>query len=208
MPYPKTFPSIGNNSAFATEFVHQAIISKGFGTLNKSDYESLLVFLLNKYDSSFSAQSTFQKSLLLKQPESKIRRLEYEGALKYGQHDIDAMRVRVKDYLENRECAFKENFVSFNIEDKFLYDFVSAYIKDQKHYVETSFNKDTITLSRATFSLFIEDFLITAPQAAQVKAKGGKTNLKSVIGNVLAQVTSTAGNVIIGEIVREIIQHL
>ena len=204
MPYPKPFPNIGNNSAFASDFVRQAIISKGFGTLNKSDYESLLVFLLNKYDSSFSAQSTFQKSLLLKQPESKIRRLEYEGALKYGQHDIDAMRVQVKDYLENRECVFDGDFVSFNIEDKFLYNFVSAYIKEQKHYVETSFNKDIITLSRDTFAQFIEDFLITAPEAAQIKEKDGNTNLKSVIGNVLEQAASTARSIIIGKLIFEI----
>ena len=60
-------------------------LSRGFGSMNKNDFEVWIFnFLLQE---KLKGKSNFEISIELKIPEQKVKRLKYEAELKYGSPD-------------------------------------------------------------------------------------------------------------------------
>ena len=78
------------------DFIKEVYLERGFGTMNKNDFEvfifneivkdpqGILEFSKKDKDDKPLKPSNYDLSILLKIPESKVKRLAYEADLKYG----------------------------------------------------------------------------------------------------------------------------
>lgn len=174
------------NDAFAKDLMDYVVLQKGFGVMNKNDYETLLMFLLMKHSPEFSSKSEFEKSIILQLPETKVRRLIYEGNLKYGTFQAEEAQNIIAEYLKDRECLITKDKVQFNIEDKFLHDYVISLIKKEKLFVDVSLYKDSISMTHESYAKFITSYFLTEEDCKEIEKKT-KKSLKEDIKKFLQE---------------------
>lgn len=158
---PVIVQNLSQKSLFVDEFLKFAIGVRGFGSLVKGDYETLLLFLLCKYNPSFAQTSDFEKSLILQIPETKVSRLIYEGKIKYGATSEDEMRTSIREYLRGREFHVTKDMVNFTIEDKFMRNYMAFLLKKDKLFFDKSFNCEVISVPHKKFLEFMQKYFYT-----------------------------------------------
>ena len=143
---------IENPEEFLQSFLSE-YLKGGFGRMNKTDFELLLMYLF-VHGNSFKGMSNFDISLLLKIPESKVRRLKYESELRYGDHEkADNNLITL---LINCRAEYSNDYIVFSIEDKFTQMlFVSELKKQLNSFADYSFNPELVKVSKAVFSDFL-----------------------------------------------------
>lgn len=134
---------------FANDFI-KVYNQKGFGSMNKSDFEILLFNLLKKYG-NLKGMSKHEMSLELQIPESKIRRLDYESELKYASHNETQMKADFLAILSKSKLRADLNKIEFIIESQFLRSSISAKLKELGHYDDGSFNAEIIKIHYESF---------------------------------------------------------
>lgn len=142
---------IHNKEQFVEEFI-KVYNQKGFGSMNKSDFEVLIFDLLKKYG-NLRDLSNYEMSVLLQIPEAKIRKLDYESELKYSQTNDDQLNQELLDIISESRLRADLNKIEFVIESKFLRSTVSARLKKLGHYSDGSFNTEII---RIHFDSFVD----------------------------------------------------
>lgn len=183
------------NDAFAKDLMDYVVLQKGFGVMNKNDYETLLMFLLMKHSPDFASKSEFEKSIILQLPETKVRRLIYEGNLRYGSFQEENAQVKVAEYLKDRECLITKDKVQFNIEDKFLHDYVISLIKKDKLFVDVSLYKDSISMTHDSFTKFVITYFLTKEETKVIlkKTKIDKNNIKEFLKDTICEFLKDKG---------------
>ncbi len=140
---------IFDKEQFAQEFIEQ-YATRGFGSMNKNDFEVLVFNLLRKYG-DLTDKTNFEMSLDLQIPETKVRRLAYESDLKYGhmtEADIKAAFFAIVAQSKLRGDLSKIEFV---IENKFIRSSIGAQLKQLGHYADSSFNSEIIRIHIESF---------------------------------------------------------
>ena len=109
--------NITNKDKFASEFINR-YATRGFGAMNKNDFEVLIFDLLKKYG-NLKEKSNYEISRALQIPETKVRRLAYESDLKYSQLTEENISVAFFKIVANSKLRGDLNKVEFVIESKF-----------------------------------------------------------------------------------------
>lgn len=144
---------VENEKEFLDLFLEE-YLKVGFGRMNKTDFEYLLMYLFMK-SKRFKELSNFDASLLLKISESRIRRLKYEAELKYGNHE-EAYNNLLSQLIECR-AEYSKDSIRFSIEDKFTQALlVSELKKTVNSFADYSFNPEIVTISKDAFADFLE----------------------------------------------------
>lgn len=144
---------VDNDKAFLDEFLEE-YLKVGFGRMNKTDFEFLLMHLFMR-NAKFREMSNFDVSLLLKIPESRVRRLKYEAELRYGNHE-NAHDDLITQLIQCRAEYSNEN-IKFSIENKFTQALlVSELKKTVNSFADYSFNPEIVTISKGAFADFLE----------------------------------------------------
>lgn len=126
-------------------------LAKGFGAMNKNDFE-VFVFNTLMARQEYTRKSDYDFSLMLKIPESKIKRLRYEAKLKYG-IDMDNMKDNISSALEHSHIVSgKDRCIEICIDDEATRKYISAELKKDYRFGDSSFNNDIIRLT-------IEDYI-------------------------------------------------
>ena len=156
----------------------QDYLKKGFGSMNKNDFEVWIFHYLLK-ENGYASKSDNQISRELKIPESKVKRLRYEADLVYPK-DEDSFKKEFYEVLKNR--VYKQvgdNKIQFVIRDKNLRLYLNDKLESFGSFADSSFNADIVTVTAQDLVLLISDF------------EGNKTIIQQVQQNI--NITTTTG---------------
>lgn len=128
-------------------------LEKGFGVMNKTEFETLLYDVLRKH--GLLTGKCFDDSFKLRIPEAKARKLIYESQVKYcnlNKDDFDSyLRKSVGECLAHAYLVKNNKEIRFAIEDKYLRIALNAKLRERHYFADTSFNKDIISLDEEAF---------------------------------------------------------
>jgi hypothetical protein len=148
--------NITNKDKFASEFMSR-YSTRGFGAMNKNDFEVLIFDLLKKYG-DLKEKSNYEISRALQIPETKVRRLAYESDLKYSQLTEENISVAFFKIVANSKLRGDLNKVEFVIESKFLRASIGAQLKKLGHYADSSFNAEIVRIHLDSFIDLLEHY--------------------------------------------------
>ncbi|MBP3228009.1 MAG: hypothetical protein J6M53_04375 [Bacteroidaceae bacterium] len=120
---------------------------KGFGTMNKNDYEVATFHAM--LQDELARLSDYAISVRLRIPESKVRRLRYEAALRYG--DSNSNEKSYKDkftelLLRGKFRVTDSNRIQFAISDKLFRLYLNDMLMHDGRFADTSFNPNIVSL--------------------------------------------------------------
>lgn len=145
--------------SFASEFLEH-YLRNGIGSISKSDTDSLVMYLLDKYShqggialQSFSNQVV---SETLRAPLSKIKRLRYEAGLKYGGRAEDEAQRRFlvglsKAAMEINQKTGEPAEVTLIVKDMLAKNWIQGHIKENRLVFDNSFNTEIIKVEPEAF---------------------------------------------------------
>ena len=125
---------------------------KGFGSMNKNDFE---VYIFNELLGTVNCKgkSNYELSVILKIPESKVKRLRYEAALKYGENN--KMEELVRKALGN--VTIDGEKIIFQTEDVMLKNYISWVMKKNGKTCDGSFNPEKIVIRIDDYEVLIKE---------------------------------------------------
>lgn len=134
-------------TAFEDEFLGH-YLRLGLGSLPKSDIDALVMALLEKYGINGSgplAQMSNQAvSEILRTPVSRIKRLRYEAALKFGADIEDEAKGRLLAAIGNATIESETSKICLIIEDSLAKNWLQGKLKDSKQIFDHSFNTELL----------------------------------------------------------------
>ncbi|MGB4765338.1 MAG: hypothetical protein WBH09_00335 [Rugosibacter sp.] len=163
MPVSRSSPEV----TFANEFLKH-YLKGGIGAMPKSDIDALVMHLLDKHASengsplgSFPNQIASER---LRAPLARIKRLRYEGSLKFGGRPEDEARIRFVRSLEKAglELDNKEGTITkivFVVEDILAKNWIQGQIKEHSGIFDGSFNTEIIKVDPELFFRLLRTLL-------------------------------------------------
>lgn len=149
-------------SSFADEFLKH-YLKNGMGSMSKSDIDSLVMYLLEKYahNGGVSLQGYSNQTLseTLRAPVSKIKRLRYEAGLKYGGRAEDEARRRFIACLAAAVIDLESKKVVLVIEDALAKNWIQGQIKSHGLVFDNSFNSEIVRVSPEGLFLVLDAVL-------------------------------------------------
>ena len=150
---------------------------KGFGTMNKNDYEvAMFHFLLHN---DLQGRSDFDISLLLRIPESKVKRLRYEAALRYPADDDDLYKRAFITLLTSGAFRVTENHrIQFAISDKLFRLYINDLLMRDGRFADTSFNPNIVSLPWKDLEYPLDAFGVNDKQRVErIKQSAKESNI-------------------------------
>ncbi len=188
---------------FAEGFMGQ-YANRGFGSMNKNDFEILVFNLLRKYG-DLKGKSNFEISLDLQIPETKVRRLAYESDLKYGQMTEADIKEAFFGIVASSKLRGDLNKVEFVIENKFIRSSIGAQLKQLGHYADSSFNSEIIRIHIESFVDLLAFYypqqaierIVKECQAIIKAEKGEVISFKLILRKFLEGLATQAGKKVV-----------
>ena len=127
------------------ESVIDHYLEKGFGSMNKNDFE---VWIFNYLLSNkIKGKSNYDISIELRIPEQKVKRLRYEAGLKYGSpRDTEAYASAFAALLTKAQLKKDGSCVQFVVEDLQLRKYLDSLLKKDGRFSNTSFNTEIVSI--------------------------------------------------------------
>ena len=124
-------------------------LERGFGSMNKNDFE---VFIFGQIltMTPYKGKNNYELSLLLHIPETKIKRLRYESALKTAT-TTDIYKQKVYDLLDRAVLRGEDKEIVFTVEDVMLKQYISSVLKKEGRMIDSSFNPELVVIHIADF---------------------------------------------------------
>lgn len=124
-------------------------LKRGWGSMNKNDFEVFIFSRLLLID-EYKGKSNYELSIMLHIPESKIKRLRYESALKHVDISTDYAK-KVYDLLKHAQLRTNDRRIVFQTEDIMVKSYISSILKSSGRMLDSSFNSELI-------ALYLDDF--------------------------------------------------
>lgn len=126
----------------------ESYLERGFGSMNKNDFEVYIFAWLIQNHSDYKNASDNEISRKLKISESKIKRLRYEAALKYGNNDTDELWQKLRNYLSIANYRkVEDNVLRFSIPDKQVRLFLKDQLQVGNRFCDSSFSENIVVIS-------------------------------------------------------------
>lgn len=135
------------------EKVIDQYLGKGFGSMNKNDFEVWIFHYLMKHQ--LQGMKNYEVSIYLRIPESKVKRLRYEAELKYAKADPWDNYHRVCDLLQNVHFKKDGKSIQFTIEDLYLRKFLDSTLKAGGRFSDSSFNSEIVSIDYDDLEFFL-----------------------------------------------------
>lgn len=166
---------------FGDFFVTQYLLN-GFGSLPKSEVD-LIVFHQLINSAACKGKSNYKLAGLLKIPESRIKTLRLNSALKYATINSKAILGRVVIRLTSSEqfASFESGKIEVSLEDPIEKRELENFLKERGHHAEYQLNSELLRIEPVRlFELIVENIgrpedefnnLVQAHLEDQAKAK-------------------------------------
>ena len=144
-----------------TNFIDQ-YLAKGFGSMNKNDFEVMIMHWL--LQNRLSDKSNYEISRELKISESKVKRLIYEASLKYDENE-KSQNDRLVSVLKRVHIYGEKDEVMFFVEDLSTRSYLMSILKKEGRICDYMLNDEIVVLkSNDFFSLLDKLFSDTEKQ--------------------------------------------
>lgn len=148
-------------SDFKKDFLDR-YLQLGLGSMPKSDVDALVMHLIDIYGINNSGplekRSNQTVSEILKTPVSKVKRMRYEAALKFGGRVEDQAKGRFLSVLSKASIEADGEKVLFIIEDSLTKNWLQGQLKTHQHIFDHSFNSEIVKVSFAGLITVLESF--------------------------------------------------
>ena len=137
------------------EEIIQAYLERGFGSMNKNDFE---VWIFNEWRKLQDKDlSDYQVSKALKISETKVKRLKYEADLKYS---FDEEQLLNKFFKLAEKANYKKDGdkLLFVINDTLLRQYINNILEESGRFMDSSFNSNIVSIYVDDFSFLLEKF--------------------------------------------------
>lgn len=135
-----------------------AYLKRGFGSMNKNDFE---VFIFSRLLSEeYAMKSDYEISIALKMPISKVKRLRYECSLKYPCDDCN-YNDKLMTIFDKIQLRNDGKQVIFIVEDVATRQYVADVLKKDGRVIDSSFNTEIV-------KLYIDDFVFLVQKVYDV----------------------------------------
>ena len=130
-------------------------IERGFGSMNKNDFE-VFIFGQMLEMSRYKGKTNYELSLLLRVPESKIKRLRYESALRSSAKNVDYYKSEAYQLLSNAVLRGRDKKVVFVVEDVMLRLYITSLLKKEGRMIDSSFNPELVVIHIDDFRILLD----------------------------------------------------
>lgn len=138
------------------EFV-DSYLEKGFGSMNKNDFEVAIFNYLITERSEFYRKSNYEISILLRIPETKVKRLRYEAALKNKDLSEDKLKNGVVELLEKAKIREDGKKIIFQVEHILLKTYISSLLKKHGCACDGSFSPEIVAINADDYPYLLEE---------------------------------------------------
>ena len=137
-----------DTTGFADDF-QRYYLDRGFGTMNKNDFEVLFFYLLQTYG-DLQGKSNFSLAKELEVSEARIKRLSYEADLKYKKESDERIRERFLSLLGKAQLQKdKDNpYLRFVVEDKYLRSSIYEDLKSDGYFLDFLRNSEVVSIHK------------------------------------------------------------
>lgn len=183
----KTLKINNNESRIGfTNDLFELYLKNNFGSLNKTEFEELLLELLRRH-SNLGNMSNFEISINLHLPESRVRSMVYRSQLKYVNYKIEDIRKQLFGQLWQGYFEIKDDMIRITIENQYVKQAVESIVKEKGGVPVGTFNKETLILSSDGFSKLLpslftdEEIKLISAEIRKKNAGSFETAIKSLI---------------------------
>lgn len=158
-----------------TEVIDQ-YLNRGFGTMNKNDFEVWIFHYLMQHQ--LQGKTNYDISVTLKIPEQRVKRLRYESELKYPSTTDEERRLMLIEAISRAKYRqVKDGQIVFALNDKMLRSYLENQLINDGRFYDSSFMSNIIVLSVSDF-LFVLDSILLTKSDQQGIIKQVKKDLK------------------------------
>jgi len=170
-----------NKQKFAEDFIER-YSNRGFGSMNKNEFEVLIFDLLRRYG-DLQNKSNYNMSLILRIPENKVKRLAYEADLRYPNGNADHVKEEFFRLIAKANFRSENKKIYFVVENQYVRSAINAKLKELGHFSDTSFNSEIVSVH---LDAFIDLLYVYYPKEA---VKRIVDDCKSVAKNTEEEIT-------------------
>lgn len=171
------------------EFV-DSYLEKGFGSMNKNDFEVAIFNYLITERSEFYRKSNYEISILLRIPETKVKRLRYEAALKNKDLSEDKLKNGVVELLEKAKIREDGKKIIFQVEHILLKTYIFSLLKKHGCACDGSFSPEIIAINTEDYHYLLEEIYMGDEKLDKLKIKLRASNVVNTIGKIIQGVAS------------------
>ena len=154
---------VSNYQGFTEEFLKKYLLD-GMGVMSKREIDILIMNLLLKYG-DLSTRSNYDLSIMLRIPETSVKRLRYEAKLRYPPEEEyirrEFLKVLVNAKIEldrNDENEIENMKIVFIMEDNYVRYAIQGRFKERGMFADSSFNSEIIKISCGSLRAVISEF--------------------------------------------------
>lgn len=144
MEIKKKFKLNKDSQTILINEIEEYLNSRGFGSMNKNDFEVLIIHALSS--DKWGLMSNYDFSRELKIPETKTKRLRYEADLRYGSDNERDKFIKLQSALDKAVLKENNKKIQFVIEDQSLIDYLDNKLKEAGRALDFSYNRELITV--------------------------------------------------------------
>lgn len=153
----------------AMKKIIESYLERGFGSMNKNDFEVYIFSWLIQNHSDYKNASDNEISRKLKIPESKIKRLRYEAELRYGNNDTDVLWQKLRNYLSIVNYRKEEdNVLRFSIPDKQVRLFLKDQLQAGNRFCDSSFSENIVVISIDDLLYLLDNGVVSKEEKAKI----------------------------------------
>lgn len=168
-------------SKFEQEFLAN-YLKFGMGSMPKSDIDALVMHLLDRYGLEGSGPLAYHSnqtvSERVKTPVSKVKKLRYDAALKFGGRIEDQAMGRLLAALSRATLEVEGDKICLIIEDALAKSWLQGQLKTYQQIFDYSFNSEIVKVSasglfqvlRAVFDASELDSFVAGYEQAKTKS--------------------------------------
>ena len=159
-------------------------IERGFGSMNKNDFEvAIFNYLITERD-EYKKKSNYEISILLRIPETKVKRLRYEAALKKGNNNEADLKARVVEQIKQARIREDGKKIIFQVEDVLLKTYISSLLKKHGCACDGSFSPEIVAINADDYPYLLEE-IYSKEEYAKLKKQMYTTKAYKTMGKLL-----------------------
>ncbi len=153
----------------AMKKIIESYLERGFGSMNKNDFEVYIFSWLIQNHSNYKNASDNEISRKLKIPESKIKRLRYEAELRYGNNDTGVLWQNLRNYLSIvKYRKTEDNVLRFSIPDKQVRLFLKDQLQKGHRFCDSSFSENIVVISIDDLLYLLDNGVVSKEEKAKI----------------------------------------
>ena len=170
------------------ENIIRKYLDRGWGSMNKNDFE---VWIFNQIlqIAEYETLNDYELSVKLQLPQTKVKRLRYEAALKYPKNTNYSEEFR--NILKKARC--KKESVEFSIESVAVRQYLCNELKKDGRLFDYSFNSEIVRVSCEDYMFLVKRLLFDEETKKECEKKINNEKINEIVPLIVQSIASALG---------------